>query len=183
MTRNNNVRVLHLGDAIGPPGKTEEPYQLAAHAKRYAAIMDGGPLAWARSVHTMVRCGEMRPRKEPCDAAKIGTTLRPDLRAKAQAIVCRSENEHRLRSMIRAIRMLQASQDAADSKMAADIGKFLELTWGVRRAYESVSEGEVKVLDQLRDAWGEAQLPPADSTVNDWAADEMLIEAAVRGLK
>lgn len=182
MTRNNEISQIR--DVVtGPPKASQtEAYQLAAWAQRYRAVKDGGPLAWARSIHTMHTAGEMRPRKEPCDAAKIGKGLPPHLQAAAHATVARGENELRLRSMIRASRMLSASADPKDSKMASELGKFLELSWGLKRAYETISEGDADLYDQLRDAWGEVQLPPPDATVNLYAADELLIAAAVRRL-
>lgn len=179
MTRNNE-RAAQVRDAIGPPGTTQEQYQLAAWAKRYAAIMDGPPLLWAQSVHTMKTSGEMRPRKEPCEPEKIGKGLDPVRRASAQRAVCRGENELRLRTMLRAIRMLSASSDAGDNKKARDLEEFLANVWGIRRAYEAVSEGDAEAYDKLRDAWGEVQLPPAGATVGTWSAEEILIQATVR---
>lgn len=182
MTRNQHERSSQIRDAIGPPPKTGEAYQLAAHAKRYAAIMDGGPMAWARSVHTMHTAGQMAPRKEPSDGAAVGKHVEDKLRPQAQATIRRGENELRMRTLVKAIRMLSASADPKDNKMAADLAKFLEYAWGVRRAYEAVSEGDAELYDQLRDAWGEVQLPPPDSTVNKYSADELFIQAAVRRL-
>jgi len=182
MTRNND-RASQVRDAIGPPqaaSTRDDPYQLAAWAKRYAAIMKGPPLLWAQSIHTMWKSGVMAPSKAPCDADKIGTSLRPDHRELALRAVARGENELRLRSMIKAIRMLAASSDHDDNKKAADILKGLELGWGIRRAYETVSEGDADLYDALKEQWGEVQLPPLGATVNQWAADEILIQATVR---
>jgi hypothetical protein len=179
MTRNNE-RASQVRDAIGPPGTTQEQYQLAAWAKRYAAIMAGPPLLWAQSVHTMMTSGQMRPRNEPCDAEKIGSGLDPARRAQAQRAVCRGENELRLRTMIRAIRMLSASKDASDNKQARALEQFLESVWGIRRAYEVLSEGDAEVYDRLREEWGEVPLPPAGATVGTWSADEALIRVTVR---
>lgn len=179
MTRNHE-RSSQIRDAIGPPPKAEG-YQLAAHAKRYAAIMAGGPLAWARSVHTMHSAGQLAPRQAPCDG-DVGKFVEDKLRPQAQATIRRGENELRLRAMIKALRMLSASNDPKDRKNAKDLSSFLESVWGVRRAYEAVSEGDAELYDQLRDAWGEVQLPPPDATVNRYSADELLIQAAVRRL-
>lgn len=181
MTRNHD-RTSQVRDAIGPPPRTDEPYQLAAWAKRYAAIMRGTPLDWARSVHTMWSAGQLAPRKVPCDGAAIGKFVEDKLRPAAQRVVCRGENELRLRTVVKALRMLAASADAKDHKMSGDLARFLELAWGIKRAYETVSEGDAELYDQLRDEWGEVQLPPPDATVNRYSADELFIQAAVRRL-
>lgn len=182
MTRNNE-RASQVRDALGQVPKPDEPYQLASWAKRYAAVMKGQPIEWARSIHTMWSAGEMRPRNEPAGAANIGTSMRPDMRLKALASVARGENELRLRSMIRAIRMLSASKDAADIKMAGDLSKFLDFAWGIKRAYETVSEGDAELYDSLKQQWGEVQIPPAGAMVANTLADELLIAVAVRRLK
>lgn len=181
MTRNHDT-TSQIRDAIGPPARADEAYQLAAWAKRYAAIMRGTPLDWARSVHTMWSAGQMAPRKAPCDGAAIGKFVEDRLRPQAQAIVNRGENELRLRSMMKAIRMLAASKDPKDNALASAMAKALELAWGIKRAYETVSEGDAELFDQLRDQWGEVQLPPPGATVNLYAADELFIQAAVRRL-
>jgi len=183
MTR-NNVTVFNMRDALSSAvPKPDEPYQLASWAKRYAEVMRGSPLDWARSIHAMWKASKMRPSLTPADADKIGTTLRPDLRVQALAAVARGENELRLRSLIRAHRMLAASREEADVKMAGDIATFLSFAWGIRTAYETISEGDAEAYDKLKAEWGEVQLPPAGATVDLYVADELLIAAAVRRLK
>lgn len=156
MTRNND-RALHIREAIGSPGKPEEPYALGAHAKRYAAIMKGTPLDWARSIHTQWSSGELAPTTKQANGLK-------------------------LRAMLKAIRLLEQSADAGDAKKVQALRQFLALTWGIKTAAEAVAEGEVEAFDALREAWGDAQLPPVDATVNDYCADYLLIDAAVRRL-
>jgi hypothetical protein len=165
----------------------KQPYALAGLASVHRAAMRQTPLDWARSIHSQWKSGEMRPRKEVADAEKIMPKLRssmkPALFETALKTIAREENELRLRALIRAIRLLGASKDARDHKLSAEILKGLELGWGIKRAYEIVSEGESELYDQLREQWGEVQLPPAGATVALYDADVLLVRAAVRGLK
>lgn len=164
-----------------------EPYRLAGLAQVQAGVVrQQSPLQWARAIHGQYSVGQLKPGKEPGDAAKTIATIQRTTKAAlvpvAIKIVVRGENEQRLRSMIRAIRVLGQSTDAKDRKKAADLSDFLASVWGVRNAAEAIAEGEVETLEQLTQEWGKAQLPPAGATVNQWVADELLIAAAVRRL-
>lgn len=163
-----------------------QPYALAHVAKAHGAVARQGPTEWARSLHARWTAGEMGPKNAPGDAekttAKVRQTMKPELVATALRTIVRGENELRLRAVIRATRLLDASKDPKDKAMSAAMAKALELAWGIKRAYETVSEGDAELYDQLRDQWGEVQLPPAGATVNLYAADELLIAAAVRRL-
>lgn len=166
----------------------QEPYQIAGLASVHGGIArQKKPLDWARSVHTLWTKGDYRPRKDPGDAdkviPKIRATVKPELIGEAIATIVRGENELRLRALIRAQRLLAASADKKDQKYAAELSSCIAGVWGITRAHEQAAEGEVELSDRLREEWGNAQLPPADATVNQWSADEILIVAAVRRLK
>jgi len=98
-----------------------------------------------------------------------------------------------LRSLFRAIRILETGTDR-QKKQAGDLSRFLASVWGLQKAYATAAEGDVDVARELRDAWGDAQLPPtvwvtadrqpiAGEFVNGIAADEAVIDAIVRRLK
>jgi hypothetical protein len=163
-----------------------EPYKLSGLARVHGAVARQTPLDWARSVHTFWRGGEYRPRKEPGDAdkviPKIRATVKLELVPEALKAIVRGENELRLRGLIRATRMLTENKDAKDKKHGAELSSFLRSAWGVNKAHEAVAEGEAELHDKLKKDWGDAQLPPIGATVNQWAADELLIQAAVRRL-
>jgi hypothetical protein len=164
-----------------------EPYRLAGLAQAQAGVVrQQSPLAWARSIHTQLDSGDLRPRTEPGDKAKTIATIQRTTKAELVPVaiktLVRGENELRLRAIIRAVRALSASGEAKDQKHGRELASFLGNVWGVRIAAEVVSEGEVEAFDKLTEEWGKAQLPPAGATVNQWVADELLISAAVRRL-
>lgn len=164
-----------------------EPYRLAGIAMAQAGIVrQQSPLAWARSIHTQWKAGEMKPGTQPGDPektiAKIRQTMKEALVPVAIKAVVRAENELRLRALMRALRALDTSDDAKDKKAARDLSMHLGNVWGVRVAAEVVAEGEVEALEKLTEDWGKGQLPPAGAAVNQWVADELLISAAVRRL-
>ncbi len=178
MTRNHETQPIE-----------NERYVHAATAARLAKVMaqaKQSPIVWAQEICRLQSVGEMRPRKEMADKkdeAKLRASTKPDLIGAAMKAIIRGENEQRVRSMIRAIRMLNGSKEAADHKLSATLSTFLRQVWGIERAYETVAEGEVDDMKQLREEWGDVQLPPADAKVGSWVADELLIAAAVRRLK
>jgi len=163
-----------------------EPYKLAPLAQVHGSIAKQTPLGWADSVHNLLQTGAWTPSKQPGDADKviprIKREVKPELQDAAIKAIVRGENELRLRALIRATRTLSASKNAKDRKHGAELATFIASVWGVTKAYEAVAEGEVKLSDELKEQWGDAQLPPPDAFANGIAADEALIQAAVRRL-
>lgn len=163
-----------------------EPYKLAPLAQVHGSIAKQTPLGWADSIHNLLQSGAWSPKKEPGDAEKviprIKREVKPELQVEAIKAIVRGENELRLRTLIRASRLLSSSKDPKDRKHGAELASFMQSVWGVTKAHEAVAEGEVKLSDDLREKWGNVQLPPPDAMVNGWSADELLIQAAVRRL-
>lgn len=163
-----------------------EPYKLAPLAQVHSSIAKQPLIEWARSIHNLWSGGEYRPRKDIGDAEKVLPKLRaevkPELLGEAIKTVLRGENELRLRALIRAARVLNASKDPKDRKLGAALANCIGSVWGVTKAHEAVAEGETKLSDDLKEKWGNVQLPPPEAMVNGWAADELLIQAAVRRL-
>lgn len=171
------------------PPLQDDRYAHATTAKRLASVISRAkqqPLIWAQEIHRMQSVGDMRPRKEVADAkdaAKIRASVKPALIPIALATVVRGENEQRVRSLIRAVRLLEASADAKDKHAAKVLRAFLANVWGISKACEIVAEGDTDDIRELREQWGDVQLPPADAKMGSWVADELLIVAAVRRLK
>lgn len=134
--------------------------QPVASAQR-TVVLSGGPL-WADQIHTHQREGRYSPHT--------------------------GDRELKLRALFRAIRILEAG-DAKQKKQAGDLSRFLENAWGLKQACVAVGGKDLDAVRQLREAWGDAQLPPVDAMVagstpnaDGWSADELLIQAAVRRL-
>lgn len=156
MARTQDDKLRQLGAAIGPPTNRGR-YALAGYARAQAVILNGGSLLWAQSIHTQLHQGYLRP-----------TT--------------KSDNPLRVKAMIKAIRVLSESSDKVDKKKAADLSGFLRSEWGIDRACEAIGGDDPDEVRELRERWGNAQLPPADALVREISADHLLVEAAVRRL-
>jgi hypothetical protein len=88
-----------------------------------------------------------------------------------------------LHSLFRAIRILERGTDR-QKKQAGDLSRFLANVWGLQKAYVTAGEGDIDATRELRERWGEVQLPPIDGGfVNGIAADEAVIDAIVRRLR
>jgi hypothetical protein len=182
MTRNND-RAAALGAAIGPPSRTkrDEPYALAGYARALAKLQHDSE-DWASLMHQHYQQGHLRPRKEPIDADKIVLSVSAQYAPQALASAVRGENELRVKALLRATRILSASPDPKRQKMAADLARFLGSEWGVRRAADAVGGNDRDTVQELREKWGDAQLPPEGEMVGAWSADYLLVENAVRRL-
>lgn len=161
MTRNND-KMAQLGAAIGPPTQAQR-YQLQGLAQAQRTVVQGSNELWADQIHTFAKEGKCSP-------------------------IAKGDRELWLRSLFRAIRILQAG-DAKQQKQARDLSRHLENAWGIKQACVAIGGNDLEAVRRLREAWGDAQLPPVDamvagSTPNEdgWAADELLIQAAVRRL-
>lgn len=155
MSRNQtDDRMQQLGSAIGPP---KEGYSLSALARMHGAVMRGGPMLWAQAIHAQYTNGDLRPTD-------------------------RWANPLKLRAMFKAFRLLAASDDLKDLAKARDLSKFLESPWGISKACVAIGGDDLDAVRALREQWGDAQLPPADATVNGYCADYLLIEITVRRL-
>jgi len=147
----------------------DEPYALQPMATAMRTVVAKGDDAlWADTVHAHFKGGYYAPTNKGD---------RPLL----------------LRALFRAIRILETGTDR-QKKQAGDLSRFLANVWGLQKAYATAAEGDVDVARELRDAWGDAQLPPtvwvtadrqpiAGEFVNGIAADEAVIDAIVRRLK
>ena len=141
------------------------------------------PLIWAREIQRQQQVGQMRPHKEMADKkdeAKVRGSMKPELISVAIKTIVRGENETRVRALIRAQRLLANSADAEDKRLARTLSLFLANEWGIRKAYEVVAQGDVDDMKELREKWGDVQLPPPDALCGTWVADELLIAATVR---
>jgi hypothetical protein len=170
------------------PPLQDDRYAHAATAKRLGTIMSHAktrPLIWAQEIHNQWSVGSMRPRKDT-DAkneTKLRGSVSPEMIQQALRSTVRGENELRLRSLMRATRLLSGSASASDQKMGKDLSTFLADVWGIQHAADVVAEGDTDDVRELREKWGTAQLPPAGELTNSWVADELLISAVVRRLK
>ena len=167
-----------------PPDETYAHAATAARLGKLMARVKQSPLPWAQEMHRQWQQGLLAPKKttDPKTEAKIRSSMQTVLQARALNTVVRGENEQRLRSLIRAVRLLAASKDKADRNAATQMGTFLGEVWGVTCAADVIAEGDIDDQNTLRSQWGHAQLPPTGATVNQWVADELLISAAVRRL-
>lgn len=131
----------------------DQKYGLQAFAQAQRTVIQQGPELWADQIHTDMRAGHHSPQG--------------------------SNRELSLRALFRAIRILEAG-NVGQKKKAADIARFLENAWGLKQACVAIGGKELDVVRELREQWGDAQLPPVDALVADASADELLIAAAVR---
>jgi hypothetical protein len=146
----------------------EDRYGLQPIAEATRTIVQAGGESWAESIHTQLQGGHMSPDK--------------------------GNRELKLRAMFRAIRMLDQGDDKQKRK-GRELSRFLELTWGLQKAWVAAAEGDIDLGRELREHWGDAQLPPAYGAtvartgpmpgefVHGIAADEAIIDALVRRLK
>jgi hypothetical protein len=136
----------------------DEPYGLQPVANVAFKVAQAGGETWAESMHNAWRAGFFAPGKP-------------------------HDHELKLRAMFRAIRMLEVG-DAKQQGKAREMSRFLELTWGLSKAYVTAGEGDIDATRELRERWGDAQLPPKDGGfVDGIAADEALIRSIIRRLK
>lgn len=149
-----------------------ETYGLQPLADVQRAVVQSGRETWAETIHGQLNGGHLSPDK--------------------------GNRELKLRSMFKAIRALDLGDDR-QKKKAHELARFLELTWGLQKAYVTAAEGDIDAMRVLRDAWGDGQLPPvypqtlADpfdlrrtspgEFVHGLPADEAVIDAIVRRLK
>jgi hypothetical protein len=134
----------------------DEPYGLQPLAQANRAIVQSGGETWAEAIHAQLGGGHLAPN------------------GKGHA--------RKLRAMFKAIRTLEVGDDR-QKKKARELARFLELTWGLQKAYVTVAEGDIDAMRELRERWGDVQLPPVDGGfVNGVAADEAIIDAIVRRL-
>lgn len=140
----------------------DEKYGLQGLAQAQRTVVQQGPELWADQIHTDTRGGHHGPQG--------------------------SNRELSLRVLFRAIRILQAG-DAKQKKQAGDLSRFLENAWGLKQACVAIGGNDLEAVRRLREAWGDAQLPPVGAmvagstpTADGWSADELLIQAAVRRL-
>lgn len=137
--------------------KRDEPYSLQAVGAALRTVIKGDDALWADQVHTHWQGGHYSPKNKGD---------RPLL----------------LRAMFRAIRILEVGT-VKQQKQAGDLKRFLENVWGLQKAYVAAAEGDIDAMRELRERWGDAQLPPKDGGfVNGIAADEAIIDAIVRRL-
>lgn len=145
----------------------DEPYSLQPVATALRTVAQGGDALWADQVHTHWKGGYYAPGKGDADFL--------------------------LRTLFRATRILERG-DARQQKQAGDLKRALENVWGLGKAYVVAGEGDIDLTRELREAWGDSQLPPpyasisrgeplAGEFVNGIAADEAVIDAIVRRLK
>lgn len=136
----------------------DEPYRLQSLGQAQTAVMKAGGMTWAESMHTHWQAGFFVPKDK-------------------------ADNPLKLRSLFKAIRVLERGTDK-QKKLALDLSKQLESVWGLQKAYVTASEGDIDAMRELRERWGDVQLPPVDGGfVNGIAADESLIDSIVRGLR
>lgn len=169
------------------PPLRDDRYAHAATAVRLGKVMSLAktrPLMWAQEIHRLWSVGSMRPRKDTDqkNESKLRGSVAPEMIQQALKSTVRGENELRLRSLIRATRLLSGSASPSDQKMGADLSIFMADVWGIQHAADVVAEGDTDDARELREQWGASQLPPAGSTVHSWVADELLISAVVRRL-
>ena len=132
----------------------DEPYGLQPLADVKRAVVQAGGETWADSMHTQWSQGFFSRQFQADTGLK-------------------------LRAMFKAIRMLEAG-DEKQQKKAAQMSRFLEIEWGVRQACVAIGGQNLDKVRELRDAWGDVQLPPVDAFANGIVADEALIQAVER---
>jgi hypothetical protein len=135
----------------------QDGYSLQPLADVTRAVVQNSPETWADSMHTQWSQGFFS-RQFPAD---VGL---------------------KLRAMFKAIRMLQAGDDRQQKK-AAQMSRFLETEWGLKQACAAIGGQNLDKVRELRDAWGDVQLPPIDAFADGIAADEALIAAVIRRLR
>jgi hypothetical protein len=133
------------------------PKGSVAAAQIHGAIFRSeDPMLWADGMHCQLRGGLLAPAHK-------------------------SESPRKLRAIFRAIRILQAGTEK-EQKQGKDLSRFLETAWGLTRACVAIGGNDRDTIVELREQWGDAQLPPVDAFAQGIAADEALIQAVVRRL-
>lgn len=137
--------------------RNQNEYALQPMATAMRTVANGTDALWADQVHTHWQGGYYAPEK--------------------------GNRELLLRALFRAVRILDRG-DAKQKKQAGDLSRFLANVWGLQKAYVTAGEGDIDATRELRERWGDVQLPPVDGGfVNGIAADEAVIDAIVRRLR
>jgi hypothetical protein len=137
--------------------RNQNEYALQPMATAMRTVAKGDEALWADTVHAHWSGGHYAPSK--------------------------GNHALLLRAMFRAIRLLERGTDR-QKKQAGDLSRFLANVWGLQKAYVTAGEGDIDATRELRERWGDVQLPPIDGGfVGGIAADEAVIDAIVRRLK
>jgi hypothetical protein len=128
--------------------------------------------AWAASIYQQWTVGMLAPlhRGIPSPSAQGG-----QFESNSERASMRSQNELRLRALIRATRLLAAQDTEESQKRAKQLGSFLLSAWGLQSAARAAAPTDRELLGELREKWGDAQLPPKDAMVGGNDATTLIV--------